>query len=80
MFAPALSVLLHHPAAVFKGTLVVGDKIAKDRLSEVTAALTALEERDTATEALSGVRLDRFEAIDMEALERAEEAFDGTAE
>lgn len=58
----------------------VGDRVAPDRLSEVLAALEALDEQPSAVEALAGVRLDRFEPVDMAVLERAEKAFSGARE
>jgi len=58
----------------------VGDRVAPDRLSEVLAALEALDEQPAATDALAGVRLDRFEPVDAAVVERAEKAFSGARE
>jgi hypothetical protein len=65
------------PVSVF---CAVGDRVTEERLAALTGALESLDGRETAGEALSGVKLDRFEVIDLEALERAETAFDGVAE
>ncbi len=58
----------------------VGDRASPERLSEVLAALEALDEQPAAAEALAGVRLDRFEPVDTAVLERAEQAFSGARE
>jgi hypothetical protein len=66
------------PVSVF---CAVGDRVAPETLDEVTAAMTNLDGSDVmSTEALSGVRLDRFEPIDRDALASFERVFDGVGE
>jgi len=54
----------------------VGDHLQPERTAELVAVLFALDQRPDATDALAGVRIDRFVAVDEAALERAIEAFD----
>lgn len=58
----------------------VDGRISEERSTELVAALRGLDARPEAAEALTGVRLERFAAVDSEALIRAETAFDGAVE
>lgn len=59
---------------------VVADRLAADRRTALVAALASLDDRETAAEALAGVRMERFEAVEPDLLAAAERAFDGAAE
>lgn len=65
------------PASVF---CAVGDRLEPAALDEVVTALEELDEQGDAAEALAGVRLDRFEAVDSAALTSAQDAFEGAGE
>jgi hypothetical protein len=79
-FVADLEVLHRSPPLPVSVLCTVQDRVAGDRLAEVTTALLELDGRPEATEALAGVRLDRFEPVDAAALQRAQEAFLGVGE
>ncbi len=79
-FAAQLEIVWSSPLLPVSIVCSVGDRVAPERLSQVLAALEALDEKPAAAEALAGVRLDRFEPVDTAALERAEKAFSGADE
>jgi len=58
----------------------IGDRMAPEKKAVLIGALAGLAERPDAADAMAGVRLDRFESIDNEALEQVEMAFSGVAE
>ena len=58
----------------------IGDRVSPEKKAELLQALDELAGRPDAAEALAGVRLERFEPADIEALETAEAAFSGVAE
>jgi hypothetical protein len=55
----------------------VGDRAGSDRTAELVTALTSLDQRPDAAEALAGVRIDRFDAVDTDRLAAAVATFDG---
>ncbi len=55
----------------------VDGRVPEERITAFVAALRELDARPEAAEALAGVRIERFVAVDSEALARAESAFDG---
>ena len=58
----------------------VGDRAAPDRIGRVLTALEELDSRPGAAEALAGIRMSRFVAVDGASLERAERSFSGAGE
>jgi len=58
----------------------VGDHAAPEKLSVVLAALEDLENRPSAAEALAGVRLAGFVAVDKASLDQAQRLFSGSRE
>jgi hypothetical protein len=79
-FAENLEVVHRSPALPVSVVCSVDERVAPDRLRELIDAFEGLSDRPEAAEALAGVRLDRFEPVDSEALDRAERAFSGVAE
>jgi hypothetical protein len=53
----------------------VGDRVSGDEVSAIVAALVSLDDRADAAEALAGVRMDRFETLEPDALSAVERAF-----
>ncbi|MCK5379437.1 MAG: hypothetical protein KAJ78_08525 [Acidobacteria bacterium] len=58
----------------------VNGRVPEGRSTELVVALRGLDARPEAAEGLAGVRIERFVAVDSEALARAETAFDGAVE
>jgi hypothetical protein len=58
----------------------VGDRMPPQRTAELVDALLALGERPEAAEALAGVRIDSFVAVDQAPLEHAVELFEGVTD
>lgn len=79
-FADDLEVIHRSPPLPVSVLCTVGDRVTTDRLTEVTAAFLELGSRPDAVEALAGVRLDRFEAVDPAVVDGAEAAFSGAGE
>jgi hypothetical protein len=79
-FAGDLEVVHQSPPLPVSVVCSVGDRVAPERKAGFLQALAGLAARSDASEALAGVRLQRFEPADAEALQRAEAAFSGAAE
>jgi hypothetical protein len=65
------------PVSVLCG---VGDRPSPETMTVLSTTLDGLDESPDAVEALAGVRLDRFEPMDHESLQRVEEIFEGVGE
>ena len=79
-FADDLEIVHRSPPLPVSVMCFIGDRVTSKRKAELMEALTGLAERPEAAEAMAGVRLERFEPVDNEALEQAETAFSGVAE
>lgn len=79
-FAGDLDVVHRSPPLPVSVLASVADRVPAERLATLTGALRSLDERPEAAEALAGVRIERFEPVDREALARAEAAFAGVGE
>ena len=79
-FADKLEVV--HRSAPLPVSLLcsVDGRVPEERSTELVVALRGLDARPEAAEGLAGVRIERFVAVDSEALIRAETAFDGVVE
>ncbi len=79
-FAGDLEIVHTSPPLPVSVVCSIGDRVGSEKKSELLRALGGLAVRPDAAEALAGVRLERFEPADTEALKRAEAAFSGVAE
>jgi len=79
-FAGDLEIVHRSPPLPVSVVCSIGDRMIPEKMAELVGALAGLAERPDAADAMAGVRLDRFEPIDNEALEQAEAAFSGVAE
>jgi len=78
-FADDLEIVHRSPPLPVSVMCFVGDRVSAEKKAELMGALAGLAERPEAAEAMAGVRLERFEPVDNEALEQAETAFSGVA-
>jgi len=79
-FAGDLEIVHRSPLLPVSVVCSIGDRMIPEKKAELIGALAGLAERPDAADAMAGIRLDRFESVDPEALEQAEEAFSGVAE
>jgi len=79
-FAGDLEIVHRSPPLPVSVVCSIGDRMGSEKKAELIEALAGLSQRPDATEALAGVRLDRFEPMNAKALEQAETAFSGVAE
>jgi len=79
-FAGDLEIVHRSPPLPVSVVCSVGDRLSPEKKREIVDALIGLSERPEASEALAGVRIDRFAPVDTAALDRAEKAFSGAAE
>jgi len=79
-FSDELEEVVRSPPLPVSVLCSVGDRLPREQLEAVSAAMRALAGRSEAADALAGVRIERFEAVDREALDRAEAAFAEAAE
>ncbi|HSL19425.1 MAG TPA: PhnD/SsuA/transferrin family substrate-binding protein [Methylomirabilota bacterium] len=79
-FAGDLEVVHRSPPLPVSVLAAVAGRVPAERLAKLTGALQSLDGRPEAAEALAGVRIERFEPVDREALARAEAAFAGVGE
>jgi len=79
-FAGDLEIVHRSPLLPVSVVCSIGDHMIPEKKAELIGALAGLAERPDAADAMAGIRLDRFESVDPEALEQAEEAFSGVAE
>jgi len=79
-FAGDLEIVHTSPPLPVSVVCSIGDRMSPEKKAQLLEALDGLAARPDAAEALAGVRLERFEPADIEALERAETAFSGVAE
>jgi hypothetical protein len=74
-FANDLEIVHTSPPLPVSVVCSVGGRPGSEKTAEIVAALIGLSRRPEASEALAGVRIDRFEPVDKAALDRAETAF-----
>lgn len=79
-FAGDLEIVHRSPPLPVSVVCSIGDRMSAEKKAELIDVLAGLAQRPDATEALAGVRLDRFEPVNKAALESAETAFSGVAE
>jgi len=79
-FAGDLEIVHQSPPLPVSVVCSIGDRMGSEKKAELIEALAGLSQRPDATEALAGVRLDRFEPMNAKALDQAEKAFRGAAE
>jgi len=79
-FAGDLEIVHVSPPLPVSVLCSIGDRVSPEKKAELLQALDGLAARPDAAEALAGVRLDRFEPANFEAMETAEAAFSGVAE
>lgn len=79
-FAGDLEIVHRSPPLPVSVVCSIGDRMTSEKKAEFIGALAGLAQRPEAAEALAGVRLDRFEPMNAEALDQAEKAFSGAAE
>jgi hypothetical protein len=79
-FADRLEVVHQSQQLPISVVCSVGDRIESEKVSRLLTALESLAGDPGAAEALAGVRLTRFVAIDRPTLERAERSFSGAHE
>ena len=79
-FADDLEIVHRSPPLPVSVVCSIGDRVSPEKKAELLKALGGLAARPDAAEALAGVRLERFEPANAEALEQAETAFSGVAE
>jgi len=79
-FAGQLETIHHSQLLPVSVVCSVGDRAAPDRIGRVLTALEELDSRPGAAEALAGIRMSRFVAVDGASLERAERSFSGAGE
>jgi hypothetical protein len=79
-FAGDLEIVHTSPPLPVSVVCSIGNRVSPEKMTELLRALDGLDARPDAAEALAGVRLERFEAADLEALETVEAAFSGAAE
>lgn len=79
-FAGDLEIVHQSPPLPVSVVCSIGDRLDAEEKRQLMEALGGLAGRSDAAEALAGVRLDRFETVDIASLERAESAFDGVNE
>lgn len=79
-FAEDLEIVHRSPPLPVSVVCSIGDRLSAERKAELIEALTGLSDRADAAEAMAGVRLERFEALDAAAMERAASAYAGAAE
>lgn len=79
-FAGDLEIVHQSPPLPVSVVCSIGDRLNAEEKQQLMEALGGLAGRSDAAEALAGVRLDRFEAVDTASLERAETAFNGVGE
>ncbi|MGD8438993.1 MAG: hypothetical protein PVG53_00550 [Holophagae bacterium] len=74
-FADQLEVVHRSPPVPVSVLCTVDDRVPEERAQALIAALSSLAGRASAADALAGVRIERFESIDEDALDRAVAAF-----
>ena len=79
-FAGDLEIVHASPPLPVSVVCSIGDRVSPEKKAELMQALEGLAGRPDAADALAGVRLERFEPANIEALETAEAAFSGVAE
>jgi hypothetical protein len=79
-FAGDLEVIHTSPPLPVSVVCSIGDRVSPEKKAELLQALDGLAARPDAADALAGVRLERFEPADLEALATVKTAFNGVAE
>jgi len=79
-FADDLEIVHQSPPLPVSVVCSIGDRVSAEKKAELLQALAGLGDRPEAAEAMAGVRLERFEAMDIQAMERASAAYGGVAE
>ena len=74
-FADQLEVVHRSPPVPVSVLCLVDDRVPETKVKVLIAALSSLAGRASAADALAGVRIERFESIDEDALDRAVAAF-----
>jgi hypothetical protein len=79
-FAGDLEIVHRSPPLPVSVVCWIGDRVSTDIRTELVQAMSALADRPDATEAMAGVRLERFKPLDASVLDGAVAVFDGVAE
>jgi hypothetical protein len=79
-FADDLEIVHQSPPLPVSVVCSIGDRVSAEKKAELLQALAGLADRPEAAEAMAGVRLERFEPMDIQAMERASAAYGGVAE